>query len=192
MSDSSFISLVSHPQTPDTAVRRLAACAEWVGPDLMRFRYVLEASSGHVLIPPPAANAGRADELWKHTCFEAFVGDPRSPGYLELNFSPVGRWAAYRFDSYRKGMMPAALNAAPRLTLRREVARLELQADVRLQGTAAAGSPSLRIALSTVVEDREGRLSYWALRHPSGRPDFHHPESFSLALELSRNPLNSQ
>ena len=192
MSDSSFVSLVAHPNTANESVRRLAACAEWVGPDLLRFQYVLEASRGRVRLPPPAANAGRADELWKHTCFEAFVGGPQSPGYLELNFSPSGQWGAYRFDSYRQGMQPAPLDPAPRLALRREAELLELQAEVRLHGTQAAGGRSLRIALSTVVEDGEGRLSYWALRHSSGRPDFHHPESFALALELRSNPLNSQ
>ena len=187
-----FVSLLAHPNTPNESIRRLAACAELVGPDLLRFHYILEAIPGRVRVPLPAANAGRADELWTHTCFEAFVGGPQSPGYLELNFSPSGQWGAYRFDSYRQGMLPASLDSPPRLTLRRDEERLELQAEVRLQGTAAAAGRSLRIALSAVVEDREGRLSYWALRHPSGRPDFHHPESFSLALELRSNPLNSQ
>jgi len=188
MSDSSFLSLVAHPDTPNPAVRRVTACVGREGPDSLRFRYVLEADPEQLRIAPPVTAAGRADKLWAHTCFEAFVGLPRSPGYLELNFSPSGEWAAYRFESYRKGMLPAALEVAPRLVLRRSGARLELQAEVRLSGSEAARSPRLRIALSTVVEDREGRLSYWALRHAPGRPDFHHPDSFSLAIELPATP----
>jgi hypothetical protein len=188
MSDSSCVSLLAHPNTPNEAVRRLAACVVPAGPDRLRFRYVLEADPAHVRVPAPAANAGRAHQLWAHTCFEAFVGLPQSPRYLELNFSPSGEWAAYCFESYREGMLPAVLDAAPRLALRRGEARLELQAEVRLSGTGVAGSRGLRIALSTVVEDREGRLSYWALRHAPGRPDFHHPDGFSLALELPATP----
>ena len=188
MSDSAFIALLAHPTTANEAVRRVAACVEPAGPDSLRFRYVLEADPGHVRVPPSAARAGRADRLWAHTCFEAFVGLPRSPRYLELNFSPSGEWAAYGFDSYREGMLPAALAADPRLELRRNGARLELQAEVRLSGTEVAGSRRLRLALSTVVEDGEGRLSYWALRHAPGRPDFHHPDSFSLTLELPATP----
>jgi hypothetical protein len=184
MSDSSFVSLLAHPDTPSEAVRRLAARVELATPEVLRLQYLLEADPALVRVPPPAADAGRTDELWAHTCFEAFVALPESPRYLELNFSPSGEWAAYRFESYRQGMLPAALEAAPRLTLAGAVGRLELQAEVLLSGTEAAGSPRLRIGLSTVVEDREGRLSYWALRHPPGRPDFHHPESFALALEL--------
>ena len=175
-------------------MRCVAACAEPVGLDSLQFRYVLDADPLLIRIPPPVADAGRTDRLWAHTCFEAFVGLPESSGYLELNFSPSGQWAAYRFDSYRQGMAPA-LHTAPRLALRRSGERLDLQAEVRLggsfpPGSLPAGSRRLRIALSTVVEDQEGRLSYWALRHPPGRPDFHHPESFSLALELPSHPRN--
>jgi hypothetical protein len=44
-------------------------------------------------------------------------------------------------------------------------------------------APRLRLALTAVVEDARGRLSYWALRHPPGRPDFHHRDGFALVLE---------
>jgi hypothetical protein len=41
---------------------------------------------------------------------------------------------------------------------------------------------SLALALSAVVEDEHGGLSYWALKHPPGKPDFHHPDLFVLHL----------
>jgi hypothetical protein len=196
--DSSLLSLLAHPDFRSEGVRRVAACARAAGADLLRFQYVLEADPRRVRIPPAVAGAGRADALWAHTCFEAFVGLPESPRYLELNFSPSGEWAAYRFDSYREGMAPA-LSSAPRLALRLGEESLELDVEVHLGGSLSCAAPvrqvrldrRLRLALSAVVEDREGRLSYWALRHPPGRPDFHHPESFSLALELRNPPLNS-
>lgn len=196
-SNSSLTPLLVHPGTSNEAVRRMATSAELISPDSLRLQYVLEADLRQLRIPLPTPDAGRADELWAHTCFEAFVALAESPRYLELNFSPSGQWAAYSFDSYRQGMAPA-LAVAPRLALRHGEDRLELQAEVQLSGilpppgpeAAASGARTLRIALSTVVEDREGRLSYWALRHPPGRPDFHHPESFSLALALPSQPLN--
>ena len=40
----------------------------------------------------------------------------------------------------------------------------------------------LRLALSPVIED--GALSYWALRHPPGRPDFHHQDAFTLEIAM--------
>ena len=43
---------------------------------------------------------------------------------------------------------------------------------------------ALTLALSVVVEDEQGMLSYWALKHPAGKADFHHPDSFALELDV--------
>jgi hypothetical protein len=195
-SDSPYLSLLPHPDTPSAAVR-LAARAELTPPQSLRLAYLLEADPEQIRIPPPVMEAGRADNLWVHTCFEAFVGLNESPHYLELNFSASGQWAAYRFESYRQGMAPAALQEAPRVALRRGERRLELVAEVSLSGAShwldpggkVAHRSRWRLALSTVVEDRQGRLSYWALRHPPGRPDFHHPDTFSVSLEIPRKRI---
>ncbi len=40
----------------------------------------------------------------------------------------------------------------------------------------------LHLALSAVIEEKEGTKSYWALKHPPGKPDFHHPDCFALTL----------
>jgi hypothetical protein len=45
-----------------------------------------------------------------------------------------------------------------------------------------------RIGLSAVIEDVDGGLSYWALAHPSDKPDFHHPDSFALTLPPPETP----
>jgi hypothetical protein len=39
-----------------------------------------------------------------------------------------------------------------------------------------------RLGLSAVIETVDGFFSYWALAHPSDKPDFHHPDSFILEL----------
>jgi len=43
-----------------------------------------------------------------------------------------------------------------------------------------------KLGLSAVIEERNGRKSYWALRHPAGQPDFHHPDCFALELAPAR------
>jgi hypothetical protein len=40
-----------------------------------------------------------------------------------------------------------------------------------------------RLALSAVIEDENGRRSYWALKHALAQPGFHHPEVFALEIE---------
>jgi len=177
------------------------------GSGVLRLHYALEADPLRVRVPP-AGPGGRADRLWVHTCFEAFVRVEDAPGYLELNFSPSGQWAAYHFDAYRQGMTPPVLEESPRIVVRgaehfsavaasaetsgidagegtgRGGARraLTLEALARLPVLAGAKGCRLHLGLCAVVEDDVGGLSYWALRHPAGRPDFHRPEAFALEL----------
>jgi hypothetical protein len=40
----------------------------------------------------------------------------------------------------------------------------------------------LRIAMTAVIEDDAGSLSYWGLRHAPGKPDFHNPDGFALEI----------
>lgn len=48
----------------------------------------------------------------------------------------------------------------------------------------AAGVLRVRLGLSAVLEGADGSLSYWALHHPSARPDFHNEGGFQLELEV--------
>ena len=39
-----------------------------------------------------------------------------------------------------------------------------------------------QLNLTTIVEEANGRKSYWALAHPPGKADFHHDDGFVLSL----------
>ena len=41
----------------------------------------------------------------------------------------------------------------------------------------------LRAGISAVVATKSGEISYWALAHPAGSPDFHHKDCFVLKLD---------
>jgi hypothetical protein len=174
--------LVSHPDTPGEAVWRIAVEANLVAGMTLGCNYSLHGDLERVRVPG-ARTGRRADGLWQHTCFEVFVAAAGDPGYLEFNFSPGLDWAAYRFAAYRKEMSPANLAQAPGLNVRRMADRLDLSATVHLAGLGTAfAAPRLRVALAAVVEEEDGRLSYWALQHPPGNPDFHHADGFALEL----------
>jgi hypothetical protein len=144
----------------------------------LALRYVLDGDIERLLIPP-RGEPRRANRLWEHTCFEAFLaGDGEA--YFEYNFSPSGQWALCRFDAYREGMTPVEPARAPRIAT--EAAPRRLRLDVAVEPALAAQ----RIALAAVVEDADHRLSYWALAHPPGKPDFHHPAAFALKLEQAK------
>jgi hypothetical protein len=98
--------------------------------------------------------------------------------YLEFNFSPSGQWAAYLFSDYRAGMRALEL-ATPRIEFEAKAGGFELRAQVEVP---EAWSGDWNCALTVVLLDRAGRPSHWSLRHPPGRPDFHHVSNFALEL----------
>lgn len=176
------IALTCHPATPSDAVRRIEVQALWTADAALELRYSVEGDIASLLIPAEST-ARRADKLWQHTCFEAFVAAMETTGYHELNFSPSTEWAIYRFTAYREGMTSVDAERPPRISVRRDADRLSLEAVIDLEPLLALqNSPGLRLALSAVVEDERQGLSYWALAHPPGKPDFHHAAGFALTL----------
>ncbi len=184
--------LIPHADSHCAAAFSLLAHARAERPGVLCLQFTLSGELSALRIAPAGAPA-RTDELWRHTCFEAFVRRAGEPGYLEFNFSPSGAWQSYRFSDYRQGALPAELPASPHLTIgMRERAgaaqrdeALVLEALVALPAPYGDAPRGVQLALSAVVEDEEGSLSYWALRHAAGRADFHHPDAFALMLQWS-------
>jgi len=129
---------------------------------------------------PPIAPPVRAEELWQRTCFEAFVRCPACDIYYEFNFAPSTQWAAYQFDGYRSGMREASGVSAPAIAVKASSALLKLQASLELdQLSGLPRDTQWHLGLSALIEETSGRKSYWALTHPAGKPDFHHPDCFA-------------
>ncbi len=179
------LALVCHPATPAPVVRTIEVDATRAVDGALVFHYCLRGDIVRLLIPH-AGEASCADALWEHTCFEAFIGLAGQPAYREFNFSPSGQWAAYAFADYRQRTAPADLSAPPRITARLFSGRIEVEAVVPLAALPSpAAETTLQVGICAVVEARdvvEGRHSYWALRHATGRPDFHDRRGFALEL----------
>lgn len=169
--------LIAHPDGVAPAVT-IGTKLMLLGRDVLRIEYALVGELHRIAIAPPVVGE-RTDGLWQHTCFEAFLRLP-GEGYVEYNFASSGNWAAYRFESYREGMQPA--QAMPYVHIERSENRLGLTAYVE-----SATLPDA-VGLSAVIEETDGTKSYWALRHPAGKPDFHHPDCFALELPAPERP----
>ena len=176
--------LASHASTPCDAIHGLDVWVTVTATGVVTFRFCLRADMARIRVPSEGeGRSGQTAGLWKHTCFEAFIRPSESCAYYEFNFSPAGQWAAYRFDSYREGMTPLQLVRSPEISVRNAPDRLELEAMLPVPISAAAGAaPRPKLAIAAVVEEENGRLCYWAARHPAGRPDFHHSDGFVLEL----------
>ncbi len=149
--------LICHPATPAKAVR-----AVWA-------EVALSFEDG---FSPDTATDG----LWQSSCFEAFLTEEGQPDYTEFNYAPDGRWACYQFDDYRSLLKSDDL-APWDMTCERGAALYILRIEPGIYPDRGS-----RLALSAVIEELDGTKSYWALRHPPGKPDFHHPDCFQLTL----------
>ncbi|WP_316979886.1 DOMON-like domain-containing protein [Shumkonia mesophila] len=170
--------LTLHPDSRCWAAARIEVDAVRPRPGALALTYVVTGAIGDLRLPAVAA-AARTGRLWRHTCFEAFVGAPPGGTYYEFNFAPSMAWAAYRFASYRKDMGAADVTGAPRIEAQSAADRYTLHAALDLEGLPGLPDDGpWRLGLAAVIEEIDGRLSYWALAHPPGQADFHHPDGF--------------
>jgi hypothetical protein len=168
-----------HPQSACAAVAGIEVEIARPASGSLLLSYVVTGAIADLLLPAIAAPA-RTDELWRHTCFEAFVKDAAGEGYYEFNFAPSTQWAAYRFDRYRAGMRPAGEIEPPQIVVQSAPDRYTLRAALSLPD--GRGGKGLRLGLAAVMEETNGNASFWALAHPPGRPDFHHANGFALEV----------
>ncbi len=171
-----------HPDSRSVAAAGVAVEVARSRSGNLVLQYVVTGRMSELKIPPLAAPS-RADELWRHTCFEMFLRVPPEEAYYEFNFAPSARWAAYRFTGYRKGMTVAQECPAPHIEVRADTDCCELLASLDLDRLSGLPRDApWRLGLSAVIEERSGDRSYWALAHPPGKPDFHHPDCFAHEL----------
>ena len=177
-----------HPASFCAAVTRIEVEIARPRAGSLVLTYVVTGKIGDLAMPPAAA-AVRTGELWRHTCFEAFVRSSPGGPYYEFNFAPSTQWAAYHFGSYRSGLRVATEIGDPRIAVASNPERYVLQASLELDELLLPASEgergkdaTWRLGLSAVIEEAGGRQSYWALAHPQGKPDFHHSDCFALEV----------
>jgi hypothetical protein len=175
------LNLIPHPATPPadplfkvwasvdhaSSLGAVATTNIWFGIGARAERFVVPRSEG----------PGRADELWRTTCFEAFLQAEGQEAYREWNFAPSGDWAAYDFTAYREGMINADVSA-PYVRMEDNMTWWALGATI-----AVESEKTWRLGLSVVLEEAEGPRSYWALSHSNPeKPDFHVAHCFVAKL----------
>ena len=168
-----------HPQSVCAAVAGIEVEIARPSGGSLILSYTVTGAIGDLLLPGATAPA-RTDELWRHTCFEAFVTNGSGEGYCEFNLAPSTQWAAYCFDGYRNGMRQATEIEPPQIVVRPAPDRYTLRAALSLPD--GQGGRCLRLGLAAVIEEKNGNISFWALAHAPGRPDFHHADGFTLEI----------
>ena len=163
--------LVAHPQSKGRAVERVHVVVSAVAGDLV-VRYVVEGDMERLAVPRSRLDPER---LWEHTCLEMFVGGPSATDYAEWNFSPSGQSARFTFSDYRKRTGHDVAEARVRVEQGSDALVLTAR-DAFVDHTPA------QIGLTAITRDEDGAQSFWALAHPTERPDFHHRGGFAWEL----------
>ena len=165
--------LFRHPDTPPGAIHTVDAELRRVpGGVVATFHAVGDVSQ--LMVPLPVT-PGRADDLWRTTCFELFVGG-EGESYREFNFSPSGAWAAYAFEGHRSGRRDIDAQIEIETTMNNKSLLVTAKIDSEFPDPAPVG-------LTAVVEERDGLLRYWATTFAPGEPDFHAAATRSLLLD---------
>lgn len=147
----------------------------------LNLKYQLGGDLSTVIIPKLNSSPTRRYDLWDRTCFEFFLRLKDTSKYWEFNLAPTGDWNVFRFHGLRQ-------NIAEEMTFKDlpfkvmqtdEYLRLDIYIDL---DRIIDREQNLDVAITTVVENKDRQLSYWALTHLANEPDFHHQDSFLIRL----------
>ncbi len=118
--------------------------------------------------------------LWEKTCFELFIKNQFGQ-YIEFNFSPTFEWNCFYFN--KKGDALAEY-----LPMQMPVTDILLSKDHFLQFSVIKkehfpkgffdSKNELQAGITSVIKEKNGPISYWALSHNDSKPNFHHFDSF--------------
>lgn len=143
-----------------------------------------DSSEQAILWPAGGGEPRRKDGLWQHTCLEWFIARRGDQAYWEFNLAPNGDWNVYALTGYRQDLRAdPAYGALPLLTFSDQQGGDNFRVRAPLPGPLAAAEPlALELAVTAVVEQRSGALSYWALHHGGAEADFHRRDGFRLRI----------
>lgn len=135
-----------------------------------------------IFFPGGTAYPQRRDDLWRTTCFEFFLAIPDRPEYWEFNMSPSGDWNAYHMDAYRQiGLREERSIQQLQFSIKNGRGTIIVEATVDLTPFIQEGQ-QLQAEVTSVIEDKNGHETYWALVHPGSHADFHRREGFIIQL----------
>jgi hypothetical protein len=174
--------LTCHPATPCPFPIQLSSHTHFLADGTLQLHYTLQGNVDNISLPLQRLPT-QTDNLWQHTCFEAFISTKQTTAYYEYNFSPSQQWAVYAFETYRQPI-PHHPQDIPSIKVTQTPHQLILKATLAPALLPySEDNKSLQLGLTAIIEHHDHSLSYWALNHPLATPDFHHRKGFIHTLK---------
>ena len=119
----------------------------------------------------------------KVTAYDVLLGDASRAAALRARADADGVRIAdsVAVATERADLVISAVTASATRDAAEAIARAMKPGTFLLDVNSA--SPRTKAECGAHVEAADGTLSYWALRHAAGKPDFHHPDAFALEIE---------
>ncbi|WP_017655804.1 DOMON-like domain-containing protein [Fortiea contorta] len=147
----------------------------------LAIEYTISGDLKEIIIASPTDTPTRKHELWENTCFEFFLGVKNSTQYWEFNFSPSGDWNVYRFDDYRQGMREETAWTQLPFSVQNLADSLAIALQINLNQILSP-TQAIEVAITTVIQHKDSKITYFALTHQGAEPDFHRRDSFTIEL----------
>jgi len=147
----------------------------------IKIRFSLTGNLQHIKFDSIMAGGKRTDNLWQKTCFELFIKTVGSLNYWEYNLSPSCNWAIYGFADYRDGKFDELSVDTLPISVNVQANVLSLESYLPLPQPLIG--QKLKIGLSSVVQDKNGDIYYYALKHLKEQADFHDENSFLIDVQ---------
>lgn len=126
-------------------------------------------------------NKSRVIKLWEKTCFEIFIKNQKDQ-YIEFNFSPCFEWNCFYFNQKGDALTEFEKMIRPNTDILLSSEDFFIVCEIRKEffplGFFDQAETQLSVGLTSVIKDKSGINSYWALAHADTRPNFHHFDSF--------------
>lgn len=121
----------------------------------------------------------RVMKLWEKSCFELFI-KTQEDSYIEFNFSPEFEWNCFYFAKKGETLAEYARVDSVKMDilLSLDVFHLIVELDKKKFPDGFFQGP-LKAGITSVIKEKNGKVSYWALSHHDIRPNFHDFRSFN-------------
>ena len=159
---------------PEGAKLQLDADLKLLGPDSLELTFSW-TDSKNLIIQPESPGMGRHHELWKQTCFEAFIQPANKVPYFEVNLSTQKAWNVYGFEAYREPQPPTEVSSADAIKI--DVKEGNLKAVIQFRKSEFK---KVKVSLCAVLNLKDIGPTYWSFAHADQKPNFHKFESFII------------
>ena len=140
----------------------------------IRLSFVVKGALDEYIFPSKSIPK-KANELWKSTCFELFLGNEKEETYYELNFSSSLAWNFYYLSTYRGEVEELTLLNSPKVE--RFEAKDEFKILFELSVENVEDFELYNVAC--ILLNKEHKRTFWTIKHLNSQPDFHDKASFS-------------